>query len=174
MRAALGQDFVHVGPFREPHINVEEARAHFGKRWDDAFTFTFVRNPWDRIVSLFHHRNRGLRERSQRDVHKVFRDFMLAKTENLTQLHRPQPAWLGISDGERSLVNFVGRFENMRGDYTHVCSVLDVNRKLPQRNVSKRDRDWRPYYTDELAAFVAKFYACDVEHFGYGFDDYGA
>ncbi len=172
VRAALGPDFAHVGRFKEPHIDVAAAAAHFGQRWDDAFTFGFVRNPWDRIVSLFHHRNRGLRERSQRDVHKVFRDFMLAKTENLTQLHRPKPAWLALGDGERILVDFVGRFEHLRQDFQHVCSALDVKHKLPRRNVSQRAEDWRPYYDDATAAFVEQFYACDVEHFGYGFDDY--
>ena len=45
----------NLGFFSKRHYSVREVQKIIGFDWHDAFTFTVVRNPYDRIVSQFEH-----------------------------------------------------------------------------------------------------------------------
>ncbi|HEC05394.1 MAG TPA: hypothetical protein ENJ12_00950, partial [Thiolapillus brandeum] len=88
----------------------------------DCFAFAFVRNPWDRLVSTFFYLKKGGdNEDDRKDAEKYlpyedFRTFVLEAfrgREIFEQLHlRPQYTWL--SDGDRLVVDSVGRFEDLQ------------------------------------------------------------
>ena len=71
---------------------------------------------------------------------------------------------------DRLLVDFVGRFESVASDFAYVCRVLGLEATLPRENTT-RHSDYRSYYDDRLAEEVGRFFAADVERFGYAFDD---
>ena len=148
------------------------------------FKFSFVRNPWTRILSEYRYRNYF--------QHRNFRDFVLNKL--------PKPGWddqyrhvmpqydmLHDRDGHL-LVDFVGRFESLQQDFDQVCEQLGiVDSGLPHRNKSdKKSRDLRrkarnllfwngenqlqsaaDFYDDETRDAVARYYRKDIETFGY-------
>ena len=151
------------------------------------FKFSFVRNPYERIVSEYLYRNYF--------SHRSFRDFVLRRL--------PPPGWgddyrhvmpqydmLHDANG-RLLVDFVGRFENLQQDFGEVCARLGIeNAALPHRNRSNKrsrtlkrrvrnfvfrngedgKRRYTDFYDDETRASVARLYRQDIEAFGYGFD----
>ncbi|MEJ2383288.1 MAG: sulfotransferase family 2 domain-containing protein [Xanthomonadales bacterium] len=151
------------------------------------FKFSFVRNPYERIVSEYLYRNYF--------SHRSFRDFVLRRL--------PPPGWgddyrhvmpqydmLHDANG-RLLVDFVGRFENLQQDFGEVCARLGIeNAALPHRNRSNKrsrtlkrrvrnfvfrngedgKRRYTDFYDDETRAAVARLYRQDIEAFGYGFD----
>jgi len=147
----------------------------------DYFSFAFVRNPWDRFVSLFHyfatmtpgHRwypaNAELAAQVQR--FGSFADFChtfhgWAYRDNLH--FRPQCSWIADGSG-RTLVDFVGRFEQLQQDFASVCARLGVARlKLPKLNGSGH-RPYRDYYDDETNEIVAALSRRDIAAFGYDF-----
>lgn len=150
------------------------------------FKFSFVRNPWTRILSEYRYRNYF--------SHRSFRDFVLNKL--------PQPGWddkyrhimpqydmLHDSQGNL-LVDFVGRFESLQQDFDAVCETLGIaGSNLPHRNKSdKKSRDLKrrvrnmllvngenrlhsmeDFYDDETRDAVAAYYRNDIETFGYQF-----
>jgi hypothetical protein len=128
---------------------------------DGWFLFAFVRNPYDRAVSLWAH------QRREQITELGFYDWCKAFKTLGWLTYSPQARWL---DGIE--VNFLGRFENLHADFARLCDALHVHRRaLPHYNASLH-RDWRSYYDHETAAMVRRQYARDWERFGYDPDDY--
>jgi len=145
--------------------------------WARCFTFTFVRNPFDRAVSAWRYLDRpagpgfGLtfeefvdrvtaaRPRYARDDHAL----------NKFSWHvEPQAPQIVDADGH-SLVDFVGRTENLQAGFDEACRRIGIpTKKLPRVNTTRRT-SYRPYYDDRTRALVAEFYAQDIERFGYSF-----
>jgi hypothetical protein len=150
------------------------------------FKFSFVRNPWDRILSEYRYRNYF--------QHYSFRDFVLNKLPKPgwdDQYRHVMPQFDMLHDEQgHLLVDFVGRFESLQQDFDHVCDVLGIAPSdLPHRNPSdKKSRDLKrkfrnflyrngenglrdapDFYDDETREAVARHYRKDIETFGYEF-----
>lgn len=136
------------------------------------FTFTLVRNPWDRMVSYYH----WLRAQSFAHPSVALaksRDFnaFLAAPETRTAISaNPYASYVTDAAGRERCDLFL-RLEHFEADAApleaHLGFRLDA---LPKVNASGRARDWRPYYTDEGAATVGEICGTDIARFGYHFD----
>jgi len=143
--------------------------------YDGLFKFTIVRNPWDRQVSSWHHIRRerphllaGIEDFEtflrwkfdpQRPPAYIADTSVEAQTDSITDLHG------GL------IVDFIGRYENLQDDYRTVCERIGIpHRPLPHRRQARDRADYRGYYTDATAAFVAERFGADIERFGYRFD----
>lgn len=140
------------------------------------FSFSFVRNPYDRLVSAFFYlKSGGINNYDKRDSNKYiedsnFEDFIINKLEaafNNQQHFKPQNYW--IPNG----VSFIGRFENINEDLNKLCVELGIeySGKLSVTNTSKH-RIFKEYYTDKLADIVYNLYKKDFEIFDYKKDSY--
>ena len=141
---------------------------------DDYFTFTLVRNPWDRIVSYYHWLT--LQRWDHPAVH-------LAKAVNFTRflndrstlksLSLPYAHYLHDSRGVEHNGHYI-RLEMLDQDLVPVWDHLGFNLSpIARRNVSPRGRDFRGYYSDADQELVAKLCKSDIERFGYGFTSTG-
>jgi len=147
------------------HASAVELRA-LGN-WDDCFTFGFIRNPWAWLVSMYNcgmwsganvkerwpgnriepHDTPGI-EPGQRDGMTFAKWVMLRKTTPID--------WL--SDTRGLIVDRVYRFEDF------------IRGETIRENVEPH-RDYREYYTDELAEYVAEKCKREIDTGGYGWDD---
>ena len=143
--------------------------------FDALFKFVFVRNPWDLQVSSWHH---IAREKPHVIAGvQTFADFLRLKFDP----ERPYDYMLDISRELQSdyivdlhgntLVDYIGRYENLQRDFDTVCARIGIPRvRLPhERRAFDRD-DYRRYYDDDTHALVAEHYAPDIERLGYTFD----
>tara|TARA_Y100000310_G_C20552192_1_gene748657 strand:+ start:306 stop:866 length:561 start_codon:yes stop_codon:yes gene_type:complete len=138
------------------------------------FSFSFVRNPWDRLVSSYVYlKNGGMGSKLDMDAKekyidnfKTFKDFVLNidQTGLPNQQHlRQQTFWI-----DREL-DFIGKFENLQQDFNKVCDKLDIlKQELPHTNKTNH-KHYTEYYDDETRQIVAEKYAKDIEYFGYEF-----
>ncbi len=147
------------------------------------FSFAFVRNPWDRFVSLYHyfagmtprHRWYGPNARIVAHVKKCgsFAEFCRRFPAWPLRNHFhfwPQCRWIADAGG-KPRVDFVGRFERLQHDFAGVCARLGLReQELPRLNGS-RHGPYRDYYDDQTRAIVANLARSDIEAFGYTFDN---
>lgn len=147
-------------------------KAHF----DGLFKFAFVRNPWDLQVSSYHHLKR---ERPHLlEGHESFEAFTRYKLDpqrpyqyHLDTAITPLTDYL-IDLRGNLLTDFIGRYEHLQEDWEYICMRLGINPPaLPhKRQATDRKKDYRSYYTDDLAQLVGDFFRRDVEMLGYRFD----
>lgn len=154
--------------------------------FDTMFKFSFVRNPFERIVSEYRYRNYF--------HHHSFSDFVLNKL--------PEPGWddkyrhvmpqyelLHGANG-RLLVDYVGRFESLQKDFDEVCRRIGLeDSRLPHRNPSNKKsrnlkrrvrnalfrngenekRHYTEFYDQRTKDAVTRLYERDIEAFEYTF-----
>lgn len=146
------------------------------------YKFTFVRNPWDRLVSAYNFRRQGgfggryLEWANEHFApYKDFSDFVeRALTPGYVEasLHfKPQWRFLCRPFSLKPRVDFVGYYESLDADVAAVGQALGIEPRLKKSNVTvQREKDYRSAYTEKTRRIVAQVYAKDIEAFGYDFD----
>ncbi len=133
------------------------------------FKFSFVRNPWDRMISNWKMftslpgRIKQLKSMTSKDL-SDFEKFVHFASE--TKNHHWQPQFLYIPDN----LDFIGRLETFDEDFNKLLSTIgDRPRKTSKLNATNKGEYWK-YYTPALVDFVAEMYSEDIRKFGYKFE----
>jgi hypothetical protein len=166
------------------HTTIAEYQIVFSsEEFESFFKFTFVRNPWDRLLSAFLFLKEGGRNKSDyrwAEEHlspfKSFDDFVVEwiNRRNINKgIHfKPQYEFITIPQGLKLEVDFVGFFENVNNDYEYIQNKLRIGKKLILENKTHGKRsDYRSYYSDRMIEIVSDVYSEDIEFFGYDFEN---
>lgn len=140
---------------------------------EDFFTFTLVRNPWDRLVSYYHWL------RTQRFDHPAvalarangFSEFLNHEDTRQSLRAHSYGSYMRDGDGKEQCNAFI-RLEHLAQDIAPLEAHLGFSvHPFPAVNRSLRGRDYRQYFTSDDSLLVAELCAEDVARFGYRFDD---
>lgn len=135
----------------------------------DPFVFTLVRNPWDRIASLYHwSRLQGFDHPLVAAAKEMsFRDFVLSR--QIAAASRRDSAQDYVTDrGGRMRCNAFIRIEDLRQDIEPLEAHLGFALKLPHANRSRHPPAWNLYDTESQTR-IAELFAADIDRFGYSF-----
>lgn len=169
------------------HMLVYKLReaGFFDQQWlNGRFTFAYVRNPWERCVSVWA-KQRGDQAKKPRahknTMPKEFADYIRALVDTdcrlnehemkpcYAQHYHTQTDYLKTPDGEW-IPPFVGRFENLWEDFACICDSLHVPYPGPHRlRHWTQHGPYQEYYTPELRQIVARHEAEMIERFKYTF-----
>ncbi len=154
------------------------------ERFTEYFKFGFVRNPWDRTVSLYERKKEREKEREKNKNSRrpfpaqkketSFEEFVeSAKYASSTcvhsQLNRYQLDWFLNYQGD-ILVDFIGRYERLEEDWATVTRKLGIDTPLRQPKASKgRRRHYTEYYNQKTKDIIAARFAVDIDYFEYEF-----
>ena len=167
-------------PFHpEKHMDAASMVELYGDAtWEEYFTFTFVRNPWDRMLSLFLWRQRV--NFIPKDL--TFKNFIM--NWNQWKMHRgnryenistdtkkrltcmPQADWFD----DKLEFNFIGRFENLQQDFDKVCDNINFKLKKLPHKYKTNHAHYSLYYDKDTRSEVGQIWGKDAELFKYNFE----
>ena len=174
-------------------LPILECNVNFQKNWNDYFKFTFVRNPWDRLVSTWKQkccffaknpqnippafRSGGMYKSMYTPYKDSFKDFIIALWETPDKFYFP---YEGMIDRHvRMFIDlcpiketiYIGRVENLQQDFDIICSKIGISKcEIPHLNKTNH-KHYTEYYDDETKEIVAEKYAKDIEYFNYEFGE---
>jgi hypothetical protein len=140
---------------------------YFSKRHREKFKFCIIRNPWDRLVSVYCNKvemKLMYPECWDRDF-AYFIDFVSRQDLMRCDGHiRLQTAMFPAND-----IDYIARIENFESDIADLIQTL-FNRHVvvPKLGVIDHE-DYRVYYTAALRSQVGQLYNADIEFGGYEF-----
>ncbi len=159
--------------FLSPHSPATVVRDFFkfkGWDWNSYYKFTTIRNPWDKVVSVYHYgkpdkHNRYFWEENY-DPESGLAEF---KSWLLDMGRYFYPITYFAFDSEDCLVNKIIKMEEMATVLPAVLINFGIEiRRVPKTNVTKRGK-YRKYYDSETAQLVADKYKKDIEIGAYTF-----
>ena len=174
--------FCNQGLVTFAHVSVNQLRAKnyiLDDFYYSAFKFTFVRNPFDRAVSLYHYliKDKIVRKGTPfkkflKMVKKGVPPIGLYNVKGMSQAN-PQHCWLPeYYDNVTGSMDYIGRFENLQQDFNEVLRTLGLpETEILKKRVSKgRDKTVK-YYNDETADLVRQIYKMDFVLYGYDMEE---
>jgi hypothetical protein len=144
------------------HSTLAEYRAALGDaEFGRLYKFTCVRNPWERMISLYFTPTQKAEAWDRKKFIKI-----ISNAVSVADYLRLDP---GDKDPFAS-VDYIMRFENLAEDFRAVCAALDISPvTLPQYNRSDREH-YSKYYDKDLRELVHARFAAEIERFGYTFE----
>jgi len=161
------------------HKTVRVYKRIFGPAvYKEYFTFTFVRNPYSRLLSAYRFlKNGGFSETDRTwaiqnlSEYSSFDDFikLWIDEESIWSLNHFKPQYSFVCDVSLTPeVDFIGKVESIEEDFEKVCSILNIPNKLEIRNKGKTDNtNWEHFYSDYSIDKITDIYSRDFELFQY-------
>jgi len=165
------------------HITAEKMRDILGEAtWEKIFTFTIIRNPWDRVYSMYNYRKKvkNIPETTNfKDyVHCLEQAIIGDGVEPLDIDFKYHGFRYGVAEfimGENGdvLVDHIVRYENREHDLKKIATQLNFP-ELGKRFIQKAtpsNKHYSAVYDLETKEIVQKLYKKDIEMFDYKFDE---
>ena len=151
------------------HVRAKDFKSRLPD-YDDFFTFTIVRNPYDRIYSWCSMMN--AKQMVGKPVDKdTFKKWLFFGSKNMKTIPQKnnQYDWL-VDKDDNIIVDYIGRFESLQSHFDEIVTKIGgVKTDLPKRRVSNRIRDYREVYDQESIEFIKEYHGKDLEYFNYSF-----
>jgi len=180
-------DVLEINNKRTGHKTLKEIQNNIDLDIYNKYTkFSIIRNPFDRMVSLYSYRIKnkdnwvsyGFPNKKRKEV--TFEWWFWNFDIHLHMISSPPMQSMScydcLIDNTRELgVDYALRFEYLEEDWNNMFEVLDLKApKLPNKNKSKH-KHYSEYYNcstgDVIKSFIEQRFHNDFKHFGYKFED---
>ena len=146
------------------------------KQWPECFFYTFMRNPYTRMVSLYEcqfPRIQGHYHLPQEPIDLSFERYVQIiveghhNDERHFQHWRPQTDWILDSD-DNLMVDYVGHMETLKNDAEEIARLIGVEGRVTINpgllNKSRWRHDhYKDYFNDDTRKKVEKYYEKDID-----------
>jgi hypothetical protein len=185
-----------VAPWK--HSTAYWVKKYVGNRkWKAYFKFAFIRSPWDIYLSLFHHwKNskgkwdpipKGFPEKYNKIKKMSFDEYLCSNLKweytllDYLILEKKEPSRIdpfasGTSSQDIGIdLDFVGRYEKLRLDFSYLCGRLDLPNLFLWRNNESRTLEDRRHFSsyiknEKSRSEIIKKHGVDLNYFKYPYD----
>lgn len=165
IRVAL-KESLYVPNIKELHKKIplpnHQPLSTFNKNiegFGEWFTFGSVRNPYDRIVSLWLERGDG-----------IFFDVFVKSISNTSDYCLHCPKELKLQQDWFIDETMIIKFENLNKDFQKVCDKLGIKCGLPHIRKSENRKHFSQYYNEETQKHIYNTFKEDFIKYNYSYD----
>lgn len=164
------------------HYSAIEIQSKFPKLFSDSFSFSLVRNPWDRLLSAYRFAKKGRTEtmgmknpkQYQIPEFDSFESFVLKwlahkNVDELDFVFQTQSHFLVGVNG-KPLPDYIGKLEDMDESISYIESRINRKLNIPHANKVEKKGSYRDYYiSQKMIDVVHEKYHSDINLFEYKF-----
>jgi hypothetical protein len=135
--------------------------------WDEYYKFTFIRNKYDLLVSLYHYDKRGALKNCS--FEEFLKNHVLGRSENYPNYDYWIDQHFLTTVDDNPIFDFVGTFDNYKDDVKTVCKNINIPYEDIRKNVGSynKNKSYNDYYSDDLKVIVQKKFARELEYFNW-------
>jgi len=141
------------------------------------FKFTFIRNPWDRMVSwYFHHHGELYEPKNEQGFYNWVKKGMPNHWEGKVVdgekwLNQDPLSILGFLHNKENIsLNYIGRLETINKDMEYICKKNNIEYREPIKKLNSSKRgSYKEYYNSETVKIIEKRFEQDLNLFPYDF-----
>lgn len=150
------------------HQDIKQYKEAYPVKFESYFKFSFVRNPWSRVVSLYN-RKEGIQKKNEMTFSE-FVDWIKLATDTCT-MPTPKKNMLDFFKIDNKVeMDFIGKLENIQEDFDTACDKIRLPRKQLGHANSTGHKHYTEYYNNKTKNIIAEKFAEDIEYFGYEFE----
>lgn len=140
---------------------------------NDYFSFSFVRNPWSKLISRYLYLiKRKVIDEKYKAGPVSFNNWIKNEWifDHEKHIHDNPMTWICHPDGQIA-IDFVGRYETLQQDFRYICYKINaINLELYHCNKAQIDVcDYRSWYTQETKNIVKDICELEIKTFNYDF-----
>ena len=164
------------------HLTMSDYENELKTEIEKYFIFSVIRNPWDRLVSYWKHRQGKPHAPIDGKINEFGKWLKFISSLDLNNLNgvtvrgNIHDFKTGLDLQFKCLVNNKNeinanliRFENLQQDFNTICDKIGIPRQQLPHRLKTKHKHYTEYYDEETKQIVAEKYAKDIEYFGYQF-----
>ena len=152
------------------NIDFEERKEYFRQivdEWDQYYKFTFIRNKYDLLVSMYNYDKRDSLENCSFEV------FLRNHVVGRSKWYPNYDYWIDqhfiTTVDDKSIFNFIGNFSSYQEDLKKVCKDINIEYENVRKNLGTYDKSKRysDYYSPQLRSLVGEKFEKEMEYFNW-------
>lgn len=169
-------DLVHMKLSEMKNYFYDKEKRYNKIKFRDYFKFTVLRNPWERMVSIYEYRKETSKKSYWQNIRKKnynFNEFLKYFLDlfGLEELISRGNYLKYITLNKKIKVDYAINFHNFEKDFKVIKKIKIGKKNLIQKLRKSNKKDYRKYYNSESLDLINDIHKDDIEIFKFDFEN---